>query len=220
MTKIIRILLIILIVFGIVTAVYWFEPNIISSLNPFGGRKDDVSPVTANLSSQNIKPGSDINLTDSGSAENDKNIKNEDGQEQLSPFDKEIRQRHESYKTKVYTYEPYVPPVMRNPFQRIVNSVYLGDEEEEIADNLSTEEDIRRFVQPELPPASKFTGLISSVDKKLAILEIDDETYIVKEGDLILDKFLVKSIQEEKVIIDINGYGITLQLGGGEASNG
>jgi Tfp pilus assembly protein PilP len=128
-------------------------------------------------------------------------------------------QRHESYQTKVYTYEPYEVPVSRNPFQRIVNSVYLEDEEKEIAEELGSEEAVRRFVQPELPPNSRFTGLISSGDNKLAILEIDDETYIVKENDIILDRYLVKSIMDEKVIIDINGYEISLQLGGGGATN-
>jgi len=215
LTKTIRILLIILIILGIVTTVYWLKPDIFSSLNPFDGEDEDTMTSTANLPSQTSQ-----SVTGTGSTANNGNEQSEETQEELSPFEKEIRQRHESYQTKVYTYEPYVPPVMRNPFQRIVSSVYLEDEEEAIAGALNTEEDVRRFVQPELPPASKFTGLISSGDAKLAILEIDDETYIVKEGDLILDKFLIKSIQEEKVIIDINGYGISLQLGGGEAPNG
>jgi hypothetical protein len=101
----------------------------------------------------------------------------------------------------------------------MVSSVYLEEEEEKIAGELDSEEDVRRFVQPELPPDTNFTGLISAGDERLAILKIDNETYIAKEGDIILEKYLVKSIQDEKVIIDINGYEISLQLGGGEATN-
>ena len=162
-------------------------------------------------------------LTTTGSDENTSadDTKQEEREIELSPFEKEIRQRHESYQTKIYTYNPYEPPVLRNPFQRIVSSVYIEDEtEERMAMELDSEEAIRRFVQPELPPGTKFTGIISAGDDKLAILEIDNETYIVKQGDIIMDKYLIKLIQDDKLVIDINGYEISLQLGGGEATNG
>ncbi|MDY0382884.1 MAG: hypothetical protein RBS20_04005, partial [Atribacterota bacterium] len=121
-------------------------------------------------------------------------------EEELTPFEKEIKQRHESYETRIYTYKPYEPPVLRNPFQRIVSSVYVEEgEEERLAKELSSAEDIRRFVTPELPAGTKFTGLISSGDTKLAIIEMDEETYIAKEGDLIDDKYLIKSIQDDRV---------------------
>jgi Tfp pilus assembly protein PilP len=212
--------LIIVIILAIVTAILWFFPDVLSSLsglNPFGGGQNTTSTT---ISSSNVSetrtntastPGDATNVAESNSLE--------ENEQELSPFEEEIRQRHESYQTKVYTYEPYEPPVTRNPFERMVSSVYLEEEEEKVADELATEEDVRRFVQPELPPGSKFTGLISSGEEKLAILEIDEETYIVKEGDLILDKFLAKTIEDEKVVIDINGYEISLQLGGGEATN-
>jgi Tfp pilus assembly protein PilP len=220
LSKLNRVLLIIVIILAIVTAILWFFPDVLSSLsglNPFGGGQNTTSTT---ISSSNVSetrtntastPGDATNVAESNSLE--------ENEQELSPFEEEIRQRHESYQTKVYTYEPYEPPVTRNPFERMVSSVYLEEEEEKVADELATEEDVRRFVQPELPPGSKFTGLISSGEEKLAILEIDEETYIVKEGDLILDKFLAKTIEDEKVVIDINGYEISLQLGGGEATN-
>ncbi len=211
-----------MVLLALATAIVWFNPDILSTLsalNPFGGG-EETAPVTAgNMTAQSLENRSNTPSSATGSGNSDSNTK-EEAVEELTPFEKEIRQRHESYQTKVYTYEPYEPPVMRNPFQRMVSSVYLEEEEEKLAGELATEEDVRRFVQPELPPGSIFTGLISSGEEKLAILEIDNETYIVKESDLILDKFLIKSIQENKVIIDINGHEISLQLGGGEASNG
>jgi len=200
----------------------WFFPEVLSSLselNPFGGGEDIVSTPISNSNvaetrTNTTKPPGNAATTVEG---NDK--EEEEIEEELSPFEEEIKQRHESYQTKVFTYEPYAPPVARNPFQRMVSSVYLEEEEERVADELDSEEAVRRFVQPELPPDSSFTGLISAGDERLAILKIDNETYIAKEGDIILDKYLVKSIQDEKVIIDINGYEISLQLGGGEATN-
>lgn len=218
MSRLNRILLIIVIILAAVTAVYWFKPDIITSLsalNPF--REEDQERTTAVSPSAQVPSTSTQNSTDSVS--NTENAIEDEVEEEMSPLEKEIMQRLESYQTKVYTYEPYELPVTRNPFQRIVSSVYLGDEEREIAEELSSEEAVRRFVQPELPPNSKFTGLISSGDNKLAILEIDDETYIVKENDIILDKYLVKAIMDERVIIDINGFEISLKLGGGEATN-
>jgi Tfp pilus assembly protein PilP len=222
LTRTASILLILLIILSVITAIFWFEPDIdilasLSALNPFGGVEE-----TATVNSNDMNAQSSQNRSDDQSAVPDSSSADdapEEEEEELTPFEEEIRQRHESYQTKVYTYEPYEPAVMRNPFERMVSSVYLEDEEEKVAEELATEEDVRRFVQPELPPGSKFTGLISSGEAKLAILEIDNETYIAKEGDLIMDKFLIKSIQEDKVTIDINGHEISLQLGGGEASN-
>ncbi len=212
--------MIIVIILAIITAILWFFPDVLSSLselNPFGGGEDTASTtisssnVTENRTNTTTTPGNAANTVEGNSLE--------ENEEELSPFEEEIRQRHESYQTKVFTYEPYEPPVARNPFQRMVSTVYLEEEEERLAGELATEEDVRRFVQPELPPDSNFTGLISAGDERLAILKIDNETYIAKESDIILDKYLVKSIQDEKVIIDINGYEISLQLGGGGATN-
>jgi hypothetical protein len=218
-----RILLVIVIILAAVTAVYWFKPDIITSisaLNPFGGdNQEQTTAVSPSAQTPNTRSVNSNTQSNTDSLSNNENAKNEEIEEEMSPLEKEIMQRHESYQTKVYTYEPYEVPVSRNPFQRIVNSVYLEDEEKEIAEELGSEEAVRRFVQPELPPNSRFTGLISSGDNKLAILEIDDETYIVKENDIILDRYLVKSIMDETVIIDINGYEISLKLGGGEATN-
>jgi len=216
-----RILLVIVIILALATAILWFFPDVLSSLselNPFGG--EDIASTT--IDNSNVTETRSNNATTPGNAVDTiegNNREEEEIEDELSPFEKEIRQRHESYQTKVYTYEPYQPPVMRNPFQRMVSSVYLEEEEEKIAGELDSEEDVRRFVQPELPPDTNFTGLISAGSERLAILKIDNETYIAKEGDIILEKYLVKSIQDEKVIININGYEISLQLGGGEATN-
>lgn len=219
MSRLNRILLIIVIILAIITAILWFFPDVLSSLselNPFGGEDTasttiGSSDIAENRTNTTSTPGNDSNTVEGNGPE--------ENEEELSPFEEEIRQRHESYQTKVFTYEPYEPPVARNPFKRMVSTVYLEEEEEKIAGELDSEEAVRRFVQPELPPDSMFTGLISAGDERLAILKIDNETYIAKEGDVILDKYLVNSIQDEKVIIDINGYEISLQLGGGEATN-
>lgn len=227
MSRVNRILLIILILLAAATAVLWFQPDILSSLsalNPFSDRQ--TVPITAGsmttqppATSIGSRTTSDVTVSVSDPANDESN--REESAEELSPFEKDIQQRLDSYQTKIYSYEPYEPPILRNPFKRIVSTVYVEDKEEEkIAQELSTVEAIRRFVQPELPPETKFTGIISAGETKLAIIEMDEETYIAKEGDLILDKFLIKSISDEKVIIDINGYEITLKLGGGEATNG
>lgn len=225
MSRLNRILLVIVIILALATAVLWFFPDVlsvVSALNPFAG--EEIAPAIISTPSTpapvNQSQPTPAEAPVSVATVIDDDAEPEEKEEELTPFEKEIRQRHESYQTKIYTYDPYQPPVIRNPFQRMVSSVYLADEEEKIAGELSTEEDIRRFVQPELPPGSKFTGLISSGEDRLAILEMDGETFIVKEGDLILDKFYIKSIWEEKLIIDVNGFEISLQLGGGEATNG
>ncbi len=234
MSRLNRILLIILVILAVVTALVWLKPDLLSSLsalNPFGGERKastSVTPAPGSPTAQ-VSPAGQTTVTTSprtdtsnvGTADTTglKEEEKEEKEETLTPFEREIQQRYESYQTKIYTYEPYQPPVMRNPFQRVVSTVYVSEEEEQLAEELSSEEAIRRFVQPELPPGSKYTGMISSGDTKLAILEMEDETYIVNEGELILDKYLIKSIQDDKVIIVINSYELTLKLGGEEATN-
>lgn len=239
MSRLNRVLLVIVIILASVTALVWFKPELfssfslssLSSLNPFSRGKSTVvvdDTTTAQRPPAENLSGAVLSDTPAGvdfdtfpvveSPEPEEEEKEED--EELTPFEKEIKQRHESYETRIYTYKPYEPPVLRNPFQRMVSSVHIGEgEEERWAAELSSAEDIRRFVTPELPAGTKFTGLISSGDTRLAIIEIDEETYIAKEGDLIDDKYLVKSIQDDKVIIDINGYEIAQKLGGVEGIN-
>ena len=241
MSRLNRVLLVIVIILAVATVLVWFKPDLFSSfslsdLNPFShrGKMSEVTTVimppeattalTRFPSTESTVTGSTDSSGFTASPEedtvNNKNAEEEKEVEILSPFEKEIRQRHESYQTKIYTYEPYQPLVKRNPFKRVISTVYLGNEEEErLARELKTEEDIRRFVQPELPPQTKYTGLISSGDANLAIIKMNNETYIVKDGDLILGQYLVESIQNEKVIIEVNGYKITLILGGEDAGN-
>lgn len=245
MSRLNRILLVIVIILAAATALVWFKPDLLSSfslsslssLNPFNREKKEVVTTdmgtgtgvgtgTAQLPvtemTADIAPDTAADVPATVSMESPEPEEAEVGviEEELTPFEKEIKQRHESYETRIYTYKPYEPPVLRNPFQRIVSSVYVEEgEEERLAKELSSAEDIRRFVTPELPAGTKFTGLISSGDTKLAIIEMDEETYIAKEGDLIDDKYLIKSIQDDRVIIDINGYDIAQKLGGEEDIN-
>ena len=246
MSRLNRILLVIVIILAAATALVWFKPDLLSSfslsslssLNPFSREKKEVVttdmgtgagtgtaqlPVTEMTADIATDKAADVPATvsmESPEPEEAEIKVVEVVEEELTPFEKEIKQRHESYETRIYTYKPYEPPVLRNPFQRIVSSVYVEEgEEERLAKELSSAEDIRRFVTPELPAGTKFTGLISSGVTKLAIIEMDEETYIAKEGDLIDDKYLIKSIQDDRVIIDINGYDIAQKLGGEEDIN-
>ena len=248
MSRLNRILLVIVIILAAATALVWFKPDLLSSfslsslssLNPFSREKKEVVatdmgtgtgagtgtaqlPVTEITADIAPDKAADVPATvsmESPEPEEAEIKVVEVIEEELTPFEKEIKQRHESYETRIYTYKPYEPPVLRNPFQRIVSSVYVEEgEEERLAKELSSAEDIRRFVTPELPAGTKFTGLISSGVTKLAIIEMDEETYIAKEGDLIDDKYLIKSIQDDRVIIDINGYDIAQKLGGEEGIN-
>lgn len=240
MSRLNRILLVIVIILAIATALVWLKPELfssfssfsLSSLNPFDKGKSvpataspvvvqqpsDGSPLTAPVVADDNDDNTDI-IADTGEdyAVSDEPDVIEEIEEELTPFEQEIKQRHESYQTKVYTYKPYEPPVLRNPFERVVSTVYVGEEEEEkISRELSTAEDIRRFVTPELPEGTKFTGLITSDDMRLAIIEVEEETYIAREGDFIQDRYLVKSINDNYIIVEINGYEIVQKLGGEE----
>jgi len=133
-------------------------------------------------------------------------------------FEIEIEKRKQGYEEKIFVYEPYEPPGNRNPFQRVSTSYFLeetaGKEEE------GKEGAPLRFPKPELPPGSKLTGIIGSKDNKVAIIEMSGETYIAKLYDILLDRYIVKEIKNDEVIIDYNDYDFSIKLGGEEASNG
>lgn len=237
MSRLNRILLIIVIILAVATALVWLKPDLFSSfsltsltsLNPFNrekgttaisdtaiAQKSTAEKISGTPVSVESSPNTDIPPAQEEPESAEEEVKEE---EQLSAFEKEIKQRHQSYETKVYTYEAYKMPVRRNPFQRLVSSVYVGEEEKTFTEEFSTAEDIYRFVFPELPPGTKYTGLISTGDIKLAIIEMEEDTYIAKEGDLIEDRYLVKSIQDNKIIVEVNGYDIVQKLGGEEDIN-
>jgi len=123
-------------------------------------------------------------------------------------FDIEMENRKLSYEDKIFVYEPYVPPSNRNPFQKLSTSYYL----EETAGK--QEEGILNFPKPELPPDTKLTGIINSKDKEVAIIVMNEETFIAKLYDILLDRYIVKGIKKDEVIIDYNGYFFSVKIGG------
>ena len=128
-------------------------------------------------------------------------------------FEIEMEKREQGYKNKIFVYEPYEPPSNRNPFQKVRTSYYLGETAKK------EEEDVLRFPKPELPPGTKLSGIINSANKRVAIIKMDEETYIANLYDIISERYIVKEIKKDEVIIDFNGYFFSLKIGGEEASN-
>jgi len=123
-------------------------------------------------------------------------------------FEIEMEKRKQSYEDKIFVYEPYEPPSNRNPFQKVSTSYYLGETEEK------QEEGILNFPKPELPPDTKLTGIIGSKDKKVAMIVMEGETFIANLYDILLDRYIVKEIDNDEVIIDYNGYFFSVKIGG------
>jgi hypothetical protein len=140
-------------------------------------------------------------------------IKNEPVEKEKTQFDIEMEQRVKGYENKIFTYEPYEAPSNRNPFQKVSNfytSEFIASEEE------AGEEQggVIKFPKPELPPGTLLTGIIDSPDKKIAIIEMNEETYIAKLYDILSDRYIVKEIKKDEVVIDVNGYLFSLKIGG------
>ena len=129
-------------------------------------------------------------------------------------FEIEMEKREQGYKNKIFVYEPYEPPSNRNPFQKVRTSYYLGETAKK------EEEDVLRFPKPELPPGTKLSGIINSANKRVAIIKMDEETYIANLYDIISERYIIKEIKKDEVIIDFNGYFFSLKIGGEEASDG
>jgi len=123
-------------------------------------------------------------------------------------FEIEMEKRKQSYEDKIFVYEPYEPPSNRNPFHKVSTSYYLGET------TGKEEEGVLKFPKPELPPGTKLNGIIGSKDKKVAIIVMDEETFIANLYDILLDRYIVKEIKKDEVIIDYNGYFFSLKIGG------
>jgi hypothetical protein len=141
-------------------------------------------------------------------------IKEEPVVKEKTEFEIEMEKREQGYKNKIFVYEPYEPPSNRDPFQIVRKITPEGGQGKE-----GTEGQILRFPKPELPPGTKLSGIIDSKDKKVAIIEMNGETYIANLYDIISEKYIVKEIKKDEVIIDFNGYFFSLKIGGGEATN-
>lgn len=124
----------------------------------------------------------------------------------------EIEKRKQGYEDKIFAYEPYMPPSNRNPFQKVSTS-YFSEETTEKAEE-GKEGSVLRFPKPELPPGTKLTGIINSKDKQVAIIVMNGETFIANLYDILLDRYIVKEIKKDEVIIDYNGYFFSVKLGG------
>jgi len=51
------------------------------------------------------------------------------------------------------------------------------------------------------------------------MIEMNGKTFIVNLYDILLDKYIVKEIKKDEVIIDFNGYFFSLKIGGEVSSN-
>jgi len=132
-------------------------------------------------------------------------------------FEIEMEKRKQGYEEKIFVYEPYEPPSNRNPFQKVSTSYFLaetaGKEEE------GKEGSVIKFPKPELPPGTKLTGIIGSKDNSVAIIEMSGETFIANLYDILLDRYIVKEIKKDEVIIDYNGYFFSVKIGGEDLSD-
>lgn len=185
--KILISLLIILLIAGIV---YWGYPLVFP---------DSLVKLPATPAKGVITPSSTVAST---------NIETIPEVKEKTEFEIEMEKRKQSYEYKIFVYEPYEPPSNRNPFQKVSTSYFL----EETAEK--EEEDVLRFPKPELPPGTKLTGIIGSKDKKVAMIVMEGETFIANLYDILLDRYIVKEINNDEVIIDYNGYFFSVKIGG------
>jgi len=130
-------------------------------------------------------------------------------------FEIEMEKRKQGYEEKIFVYEPYEPPSNRNPFQKVSTSYFF----EETAEEEGKEGSVLRFQKPVLPPGTKLTGIIGSKDSSIAIIEMNGEIFIANLYDILLDRYIVKEIKKDEVIIDYNGYFFSVKLGGEDLSD-
>jgi len=130
-------------------------------------------------------------------------------------FEIEMEKRKQGYEEKIFVYEPYEPPSNRNPFQKVSTSYFF----EETAEEEGKEGSALRFPKPVLPPGTKLTGIIDSKDNRVAIIVMNEETFIANLYDILLDKYIVKDIKKDEVVLELNDNEFSIKLGGEDLSD-
>jgi hypothetical protein len=133
-------------------------------------------------------------------------------------FEIEMENRKKGYEEKIFVYEPYEPPSNRNPFEKVSTS-YFFEETTRSEEEEGKEGSALRFIKPELPPGTKLNGIIGAKDKKIAMIEMNGEVFIANLYDILLDRYIVKEIKNDEVVIDYNGYFFSLKIGGEDLSD-
>jgi len=193
-SKILILLLILIVAAG---AIYWWGYPL---LFPDTSVKSPVTPFTVTTPATSV-------VTPKEEVEPEVKEKTE--------FEIEMEKREQGYKNNIFVYEPYEPPSNRNPFQKVSTLTFA----EEVVKEEGEEGKVLRFPKPELPPGTRLSGIIDSKDKRVAIIEMNEETYIANLYDIISERYIVKEIKKDEVIIDFNGYFFSLKIGGEDSSN-
>jgi len=190
--KMLILLLILIVTAGVI---YWWYPLVF----PDSAVKSPVASVTVTTPAPTtVMPEAEV----------------ESAVKEETEFEIEMKEREQGYKYKVFVYEPYKPPSNRNPFQK-VRTFTPAEEVEEVE-----EVKVLNFPKPELPMGTKLSGIVGSKDKKVAIIEMNGEIYIANLYDIISERYIVKEIKEDEVIIDFNGYFFSLKIGGENTLDG
>ena len=184
--KMLILLLILIVTAGVI---YWGYPLVF----PNNSTKYPVTPVTVTT------PAPTIVMHE---------VEVESVVKEKTEFEIEIEKKEQGYKNKIFVYKPYKPPSNRNPFQKVRTST-PAEEVKEVK-----EVKVLKFPKPELPPGTKLSGIIDSKDKKVAIIKMNGEIYIANLYDIISERYIVKEIKKDEVIIDFNGYFFSLKIGG------
>jgi len=132
-------------------------------------------------------------------------------------FDIEMEKRKKGYDEKIFVYEPYEPPSNRNPFQKVTTSYFLEETAEK--EEEGEEGSALRFPKPVLPPGTKLTGIIGSKDNSVAIIEMNGEIFIANLYDILLDRYIVKEIKKDEVVLELNDNEFSIKLGGEDLSD-
>jgi len=194
-SKILIILLILIVAAG---AFYWWGYPLLFPESAVG-QSPVVSVAVTTLAPTMVTPKAEV----------------EPAVKEKTEFEIEMEKRKQGYEEKIFVYEPYEPPSNRNPFQKVSTSYFL----EETAEKEEEEGSVLRFQKPVLPPGTKLTGIIGSKDSSVAIIEMNGEIFIANLYDILLDRYIVKEIKKDEVIIDYNGYFFSVKLGGEDLSD-
>ena len=194
-----KILIFLLILIVAAGAFYWWGYPLL-----FPVTSSVKSPVTTATTATTLSP-----IAVATNTETDPIVK------EKTEFEIEMEKRKQGYEEKIFVYEPYEPPSNRNPFQKVSTSYFL----EETAGKEEEEGSVLKFQKPVLPPGTKLTGIIGSKDNRVAIIEMNGEIFIANLYDILLDRFIVKEIKKDEVIIDYNGYFFSVKLGGEDLSD-
>ena len=120
-----------------------------------------------------------------------------------------LKGKNKAFSIKRDIFSPFKVKVGRKPVMRVEPPPPPKEEEKK-----SREKEVETDVAAEISGSVAFEGYVMRNARKLALLTVNGEFFVVGKDDLILDKIKIINVEKEQVIVEVGSTVIEIKLKG------